>query len=377
MPYEPVVDIEALLAPIAGANSSGQNLLYSGAYDQIRSARQAEADLPQGEWTRKVKSADWNSVKGLAITALATETKDLQIAAWLAEALIQLHSFAGLLDSLRLFRGLLAEFWDNLYPEIDDGDLEGRANALSFFDARAAVLLKGLPLTNSASVANCSFLQWEESKRYEIPEDLSQLDSEEIDRVRALREEAAREGKVTSEQWRVAHNDTPYAHYERLQRQLGTCRQEFAELDATIDEKFGRQTPGLPDLKRTLEEVASLVERLVREKRMLEPEQVVVESAAAHSPDQAPQRGTAASRLQCSAGPIQSRADALQRLEEVTAYFRQAEPHSPVAYLVERAIRWGKMPLELWLKEVVKERQVLDQLRDTLGLESPADNDDN
>ena len=69
-----------------------------------------------------------------------------------------------------------------------------------------------------------------------------------------------------------------------------------------------------------------------------------------------------------SAGPIHTRQEALIRLAEVAGFFRRTEPHSPVAYLVQRAIKWGQMPLEVWLQEVIKNDGVLDQLRETLGL---------
>ena len=46
----------------------------------------------------------------------------------------------------------------------------------------------------------------------------------------------------------------------------------------------------------------------------------------------------------------QNRADALRRLEALAVYFRRTEPHSPVSYLVQRAVRWGEMPLEAWLQ---------------------------
>jgi type VI secretion system protein ImpA len=35
---------------------------------------------------------------------------------------------------------------------------------------------------------------------------------------------------------------------------------------------------------------------------------------------------------------------------------------------VRRAIKWGEMPLEVWLQDVIKEAGVLDGLRETLGL---------
>ncbi|MBZ5499890.1 MAG: type VI secretion system protein TssA [Acidobacteriia bacterium] len=371
MAYEPVINLDELLAPIPGDNPCGESLLYSGLYDQIRKARRAEADLPQGEWAHEVKTADWPRVKTLAAEALTTQTKDLQVGAWLAEALIKLHSFAGLLDSLKLMRGLLTGFWDHVYPEADDGDLEARANALAFFDNQAAFTLKESPITNSMSEPNCSYFQWEESRKYDIPEDLSQLDSEALEGANALREEAKREHKVTGEQWRSAKNDSTRVYYEGIYAQLKDCLEEFAALDRTMDERFERQTPGLGYLKKALEDVTSLVEKTVREKRMLEPDKAGPEETAADETatarDAVGPRGVE--------GPIRSRQDALQRLEEVVEYFRKTEPHSPVSYLVERAIRWGQMPLEVWLREVIKERQVLEQLRDTLGLGSAPDAD--
>jgi type VI secretion system protein ImpA len=54
-------------------------------------------------------------------------------------------------------------------------------------------------------------------------------------------------------------------------------------------------------------------------------------------------------------------------LAEVADFFRQTEPHSPVSYLVQRAVKWGNMPLESWLQEVVKDESVLSQIRETLG----------
>jgi type VI secretion system protein ImpA len=69
---------------------------------------------------------------------------------------------------------------------------------------------------------------------------------------------------------------------------------------------------------------------------------------------------------------IKARQDAFRRLGEVADYFRRNEPHSPVSYLVQRAIKWGQMPLEMWLEDVIKDGLVLGSLRETLGLQSAA-----
>ncbi|MBK7992303.1 MAG: hypothetical protein IPK14_02480 [Blastocatellia bacterium] len=69
-------------------------------------------------------------------------------------------------------------------------------------------------------------------------------------------------------------------------------------------------------------------------------------------------------------GVISCREDALHRLKDVAEYFRKTEPHSPVAFLVQRAIKWGEMPLDQWLEEVIKNNEALDQVRETLGIKS-------
>ena len=52
------------------------------------------------------------------------------------------------------------------------------------------------------------------------------------------------------------------------------------------------------------------------------------------------------------AGAPGSRKEALQQLRQVAEFFRRTEPHSPVAYLAEKAARWGEMPLHVWLKRL-------------------------
>ena len=71
------------------------------------------------------------------------------------------------------------------------------------------------------------------------------------------------------------------------------------------------------------------------------------------------------------AGTPQSREQALAQLRSVAEFFRRTEPHSPVAYLVDRAARWGEMPLHEWLRTVLKEPGTLGQLEELLGVTPP------
>jgi type VI secretion system protein ImpA len=74
--------------------------------------------------------------------------------------------------------------------------------------------------------------------------------------------------------------------------------------------------------------------------------------------------GTAASW----SGEPRSREEAFQRLSMLATYLKRVEPQHPVSYLLERAVRWSRMPLDQWLDEVVQSPDVLDRLRDTLGI---------
>src|SRR6185503_13862978 len=194
----PVVDLDLIFQPITGDNPSGQDQRYSGLYDEIREARRADENLNQGEWQTELKVADFPKVLNLGVDALTTKSKDLQIAAWLSEALVKIHGFAGLRDGLKILAGLQDAFWDTLYPEIDEGDMESRANAISWVDTQVGFVLKGATFTG---VAGYSFMDWEDSKKFNFPEGLESQVGPEAEQLQKLKHQAERERRVTAELW--------------------------------------------------------------------------------------------------------------------------------------------------------------------------------
>src|ERR1700722_13809333 len=77
-----------LLTPIPGDNPSGVYVRHDTKlllYDKIKEARRQDDALSQGDWEHELKLADFPLEKKLAEEALATKTKDLQLAAWLTE----------------------------------------------------------------------------------------------------------------------------------------------------------------------------------------------------------------------------------------------------------------------------------------------------
>ena len=366
-----VIDFEALLRPISEENPSGESLRFSNLYDEIKEARRADHDVAQGQWQTELKTADFRKVIQLAVPALALQTKDLQITAWLAEALTREHGFAGLRDSLKLMSGLQDEFWETIFPEIDEGDMEGRANAVAWMDANAALAVRRAPMT----AEGYGYLDFEDSKRYDIPENLDTLDSSDQTKYRELQAEAEAKNKVTADRWRKAKAASRRAFYEELNVAVEECRAQLDELNRVIEEKYERnQAPGLGDLKKALEDIGTQLKKLLEEKRAEEPDAV---EEIRDAPEGDADDAGGAMAVAAGSGQIRTRQDALKRLDELAEYFRRNEPQSPVSYLVQRAVKWGNMPFENWLQDVIKDEAVLFQLRQTLGFNTKLPDSEN
>ncbi|NJM52232.1 MAG: hypothetical protein HC846_01855 [Blastocatellia bacterium] len=189
---------------------------------------------------------------------------------------------------------------------------------------------------------------------------------EEKEKFKALRIQAETENRKTGEQWRRAKNQTNRAFCETLNLTLQECFTALDELDRVNEEKFDRnQVPGVNDLKKTLNSISTVVTKLVEEKRIEEPDpEEITEEITEVSEDGevVVKKGPAV-----ATGAIQSRQDALKRLADVADYFRKNEPHSPVTYIIQRAVKWGNMPLEVWLQDVIKDDNVIFNIRQTLG----------
>lgn len=365
------IDVDKLLTPIEGDNPSGENLQYTGLYDEIREARRSEDMEEQGDWKHEAKTSDWPKVIALSTNALETKTKDLQVAVWLSEAIVKTYNFVGLYDSLQLLKRLLENFWDTIYPEIEDGDLEARANAFSWFDRQISMLIKQLPITASTLTDNYSYLQYEESKFFDIPEKTDNLSSEELHHINELKEQATKEHKTTSEQWRKAQNTSSFSFYQTNYNLLNECWKAYLELDKAMDDVFASQTPGLGILKKSLEDIRGLIEKIYKAKQPItatSQAESISTTLTEQTEKSSPAEQLHATVFTTSTGIINSREDALQRLKDVAGYFHKTEPHSPVAFLVERAVKWGEMPLDQWLGEVIKSNEILDQVRETLGI---------
>jgi type VI secretion system protein ImpA len=325
---------EGLLNPIPGDNPSGKSLRYDPVYDKIREARREDDVLPQGEWSREVKKADFPLVIKLASEALATKSKDLQLAAWLTEAVMSRDHIPGLREGLDLLRGFMETFWDTLYPEIDDGDLEFRAGPLGWVGSKLDAGVRRLPLTKS----KLDFFKYQESRRVGYEADAV---SEEKAAARAT---AIAEKKCTAEEFDEAVRATGDAYYEKLAGNLTAALESLTSLETLSDEKFGREAPSYSSLRTALEELQDFVRQYHKPAEEVgeEPVEAPTEETVEESASPAGLGAPAAKKKSVTAEPV-DREDALQRLAVVAHFLRHESPVNPVPYLLLRALRWGEL----------------------------------
>jgi len=255
-----------LLNPIPGKNPSGEDLRYSPIYDQIKEARREEEESEQGEWKFEIKKADYSLVVKLAAEAIATRSKDLQLAAWLTDALLRTEGFGGLKQGLELLRGLVGTFWETLYPQLEDGDAELRATPLEWVGSSLVLPLQMAPVNK----ARHGWLEYTESRKIGYEE---QADTEE---KKAVRTKALGQGKTAPEDFDKSFNETPKAFYVSTEAVLDECNATLQALDALCREKFGDISPSFGELKKGLETVRHSVHLLLQKKRETEPDAVEV-----------------------------------------------------------------------------------------------------
>ncbi|MDQ6701272.1 MAG: type VI secretion system protein TssA [Acidobacteriota bacterium] len=336
-----------LLAPIPGAKPSGENLRYAPVYDKIKEARREDDDAPQGDWQRERKVADFNLVIKLASDALATKSKDLQLAAWLTEASLKKDGFSGLHECLELLRALLAEYWETLYPEIEDGDLELRAAPLDWVGTYLGDSIRKTGITKSG----LGFYKYKESRSVGYEEQASESDAK-----RAAREAAIAEGKITAEDFDAAVQNTATTLYAAWVGSLDGSLERLEALNELCDEKFGEYTPGFSKLRTALEEVRQVVNSLWQQKLDKEGRPAPAAEEIAEAPANDERQFAAVSSSGAAAAPARTaprRAvaglepadtdEAALRLAAIAKYLRQADGYSPAPYLMLRGFRWGEL----------------------------------
>jgi len=355
------LNFEPLLRPIEqGQSPCGEDMIFSSEFDEIQEARRYEdPSLSQGEWVTEVKEADWEKVIRACQMVLANQAKDLRIAAWLTEAKGKMEGLAGLADGYALIAKLCDAFWDDIHPQMEDGDAEQRSGVLDWLVGQTARLIRETPLTTSSK-----------GRFSLIDQEFAWATAKNIERNPALAEEIGNAAHVTNESFEAALKDTPRQHFVEGMQNAEQLKSTMTTLQAILVGKMGDYAPAFGPAFDTLDDVFRFFRRQVGEVAVKEDEGKPVDRRSAIVERQEPTLGPSRPDNGVDRRPIQSREQAIRQLKEIADFFSRTEPHSPVAYLANKAAKWGAMSLHEWLRTVVKDDAALLRMEELLGVEN-------
>ena len=285
---------------------------------------------------------DWQPLLEQCSAALKSESKDIEYLAWFTEALCRVHGFKGLAFGFRVAHELISHHFEALYPSLDEGDeISDKVSALVGLngvagDGALIIPIKSIALTHSQNYE--PFTYWEYQQAY----DISRLNEEK-------REKKIAQGAIDFELIEKSAQETPAEFFLDIKNGIEEALAEFSALSSALDNATEQSQP-TSNIKQALEECLNAVLHLgedkfksLEAKSIQEPqenEQVEGETPVGENPSR-------------NDTQINSRENAINKLQEIAQFFRKTEPHSPMSYTIEQVIRWSELSLPELLNELI------------------------
>ena len=241
------MDIEKFLLPISEDFPAGSSVAYTPLYEHIREGRKGEEVLeetPDGVWMEVAPRRDWRKIYESCETLLCGQSKDLQVAAWLCEALFFLKGLGGFEEGLTLFYGLSERFWSEAFPELGEEN-SGRLAPYEWLEYHMPKAMLSLEIVSSAASKLTKPYTW-------------------ADWVDALHWENARHqgGEIVSSAMAShkplvsdilkAVQETPVEFYQTLSTQGSHAIDVLCQLESLLSQRFQEHIPQFLHLKKEM-----------------------------------------------------------------------------------------------------------------------------
>lgn len=383
MATPPVFDLGALLTKISEAQPAGADLRSEASskedrdsFRAVRDARKKAADAERrlrefALLTKEEREAelsapdapDWEAVCRLALAAL-TRSKDLWITAWLIEGLTRRHGFAGLRDGYRLASDFCKGFWTDVHPQ-DLSERFAQLVGLNGTDSEGTLIpaITNVPIAAATSMRPLSCADYQDAL------ELQRKDPK-------LRERRVQQGAVTVEMFERAIAEARVDDLRNVLDDLQQALDAYVGFNTLLSQNVSDASllPPSSRIRETLDECLRMCRGLTKD--VLKDGQVMTGNQTANKAGDAatdpsadlPHSFVAPGTV---AAGIQTRQQALSTLLRVAEYFRHAEPHSPVSYALEQAVRWAGMPLPELLSELVTDKGAREEIFKRAGITQP------
>ncbi len=361
MPSPLLLDIDSFLQPITADNACGTDIRSDvspkSKYSQIRDARKAaRAAERMNVFDSNSTDADeqWRKVLELAPAILKTQAKDLEVTCWYTEALIRKAGFQGLRDGFAILHQLIERYWDNLFPLPDEDGIETRTAPISGLNGEGA---EGVLL---APIRSTYITERQAPGPYSLWQYKQALDIQRVSDENSRKDQISKAG-FTLDDIQKAVDLSSEAFYVDLRDDINSCLETYQQISQLLDEKCGsKHSPPTSNIINLLRETLGVINHVAKHKLPVAATEASAEDAAAD--------GTTGVRNAASSGPIKTREDAFAQLHHIAQFFRATEPHSPVSYAIDKAVKWGRMSLGDLMKELIPDNNSRDTYSSLTGV---------
>jgi type VI secretion system protein ImpA len=363
MASEQVIPLDELLDPISEDSPVGidirEDISTGSSYNTIKDARSAARAAERNNMFDSSNSEadeEWRKVIEQAPEILRNQAKDLEIASWYLEALVRRYGFQGLRDGFQLIYGLLQHYWDDLYPLPDEDGIETRVASLTGLNGEGA---EGVLI---APIRNVNITQGTDPGPFNYWKYQQALDVEKTIDEDAKSEKAAKLGFNNAAVERAVA-DSEDTFFIDLVDDLGAAISAYRDAGNLLDDYCGiENSPPISNIINTLGDCLGAVRHIGRHR---------LPAVASKSDDSA--HGEVPNGSERVSNLITSRDDAFKKLLEISVFFRKTEPHSPISYILERAVKWGDLPLEDLIIELIPDSNARDFFGSLTGIRTKDD----
>ena len=365
-------NIDTLIAPIDGSHHGvGEDLIFDPRIDALVAARQEDDPLlAQGNWVTELKVADWDFVKNQCAELLSHTSKDMKLALWYVDALSHTDHLAGISQGLSLLQTLNDDYWLTMYPPLDgeEESMDIRAGLLSWFVKALTNDIKQLSLADTKV----------ESYNYNY-----YLTARDHDKQRQQNPDSETSNQLTLSDYNHAIKNSSKAWQKTLMSNLNKVTEQWQALTDQLNDLMGMDAPvfaPVTDLLMALKQhLHPLLPEYADTTNSISQEGIAdtVDSTGDHESTKSNGNKSLASTKNVTLTDFNpsnrdhqsNRRQALKLLAQIQEYFATNEPHSPVTFLLGRAIDWADMPLDQWLAHIIKNEDQLSMISDMVGIQ--------
>jgi type VI secretion system protein ImpA len=344
-----ILDLELMLAPLSEDDPVGAdprqdfsiNSLFLKMKDARAEARRIERAIDT-DGDGPSPDPSWDIVLETGVKILSSQGKDLEVAAWIVEALVRIEGFPGLLEGLKLCQGLIEQYWENIHPLPDEDGLEGRL--LPFLglngqseDSPLIQCLRKLPISGNST----PYGFWQYQKAVEISNTSDQ----------AQRAEKLAAGNISLDEFNVAVAETPPRYFKDLVDLILQLKQALDDFYNAFYARVGVDAPAVSAISNALQQILEAIEIFAKKK--LEIAQAVFEENLDQEERSSGSDADTGVSEGIVKGGVADREAALRQLLNIARFFRENEPHSPISYTLEELVKRARMSLPELLEELI------------------------